>query len=194
MHVPSEIESLSSIVAKFVYDNRRDDAIALVWDNPSLFRPLPESVRDDRQFVLGVMGRHFQYGTYASSRLKKDIELFVEAFNLYFPRPPISLTSIHDLVFILEFARKHFNYRHDITESNVLTRFSCSKSEATEDIKRGKNLIALTENYKRWMTGHKEDDITHLRNTCPGFANYAYEYSFMWAYSNRGADLRDYIW
>jgi hypothetical protein len=194
MPTPSEIESLSRRVAELVYNDRKDDAIALVWDDPNIFPPLPESVRDDRQFVLAVMGRHLQYGTYASSGLKQDIEFFVEAFNLYFPRPPISFTSVHDLVFILEFAKKYFHYWHDITESNVLSRFSCSKDQATEDVRRGKYLIDLTENYKKWMTGNKEDDIAHLKNTCPGFADYAYEYSFMWAYGNCRRDSIDHIW
>ena len=131
------------------------------------------------------MSRLLQVGSYASSRLKRSINFFIKAFNAYSFIDPITLASVHDTIFMLEYAKSCCYYRHEIDEDSVVNQFSCFPPEATDEINRANSLISLVNNCESWLTKDKEKSIELLAAQAPGFQHFSYIYAFEWAYGNR---------
>lgn len=87
--MPTEIEKMTQKVIALITENRKDEAISFVKQNAEVFPKLPEHLRDNDQIALAAMGRFLQVGTYASDRIKSNIEIFVKAFQICFNHPPL---------------------------------------------------------------------------------------------------------
>lgn len=181
----TEITTLNLEIEKLVGQNKVDEALAIVREKPLIFCELPPSLRDNDSFALIAMSRLLQVGTWASTRLKSDIDFFIKAFNAYSYLNPINLASAHDIIFMLEYAKAYDYYRHEITEKDVTSRFACSPDEASLELGIAHRLIALANKYEAWLTNEKKECLGVLETMVPSFEAYSYHYAFTWAYGTR---------
>lgn len=157
----------------------------LVKVEPLILRSCPEQIIDNEEIVLMAMSRTLQAGINASHRIKEDIDFFIKAFNLNFGRPPIFLSSARDLLFMLEFARSYFNYRHEVKTDSVCKKFCLTSSEASVEVRSANNLVSKLWQENEWLIIDKENSINNLKSVAPKFEDFSYDYAFMWAFSNR---------
>lgn len=114
-----------------------------------------------------------------------SINFFIRAFNSYSFIDPIALASIHDTIFMLEYAKSYCHYRHEIGKDSVVNHFSCAPPEASNEINMANILISLVNSSESWLTNDKEKSIELLATQAPGLQRFSYIYAFTWAYGNR---------
>lgn len=181
----TKIAHLNAEIRKLVDLGQETEALALVREEPLIFCELPADLKDSESFAFTAMSRLFQAGSYASSRLKRNINFFIKAFNAYSFIDPITLATVHDTIFMLEYAKSYCYYRHEIGEDSVVNQFSCVPPEATDEINSANSLISLVNNCASWLTNDKEKSIELLAAQAPGFQQFSYIYAFTWAYGER---------
>ena len=187
----TEITQLNLEIESFVRMKKEVDALAIVREKPLIFCELAPNLQDNDSFALMAMSRLFSVGTWASTRLKSDIDFFINAFNAYSARNQITAGSAHDIIFMLEYAKIDQGFRHEITETDVIRRFCCSLDEASHSLELAHRLIELAKNHETWLTFDRNESLLFLKATLPGFEAYSYFYAHTWAYRTRSMRRAD---
>lgn len=189
MLTKEQILEFNSKIEDLIQADRIEEAANLISEKWLIFCSLPEVLRDNRALALAAMSRSPQAGSYASERLKADLDLFIESFNRYWFIDPASFASVRDTAFILEYAKYYHYYRHAINGTVVSSKFGIPFGEAQKDIEIGQSLGAFCMGDTSWISGDKEADIRTLESRFPGFSPYVYRYAFGWVFGRKAMSM-----
>jgi hypothetical protein len=184
----SEVKRFNSVVAYLMQADRLDDAVTVVRANPSAVRYLPAEYQDNEVLMLAAMRKNLAPGSFASPRIREDLEFFLSALKSFLGRPDAGSGSARDVLFLLDWARHYRFYDHLIGSHVVFARFSSTPKSRDEDALSVRLLVQRCSNFD-WYRDDNVARLEFLRDQCPGFSTLSYELASDWASSNRSREL-----